>query len=155
MLSVKTKENTLQYKHFLVASLRNMGFTYVSLGFKRLDQEDVLGIFSHDDWQREYVTNSYFLHDPLLNAALKITDCFLIWDHISPKDDHAFEIMNLRNNMCDTCSGITFSYVENNVHIVLAVGGEESYADFSMRYTGNFEKIRKVSNEIMNDALSA
>lgn len=151
MFVVKAKEDNFQFKDSFIDSIHDMGFSYVSLGFKKLDQEKILSIFSHKNWQEEYVSKSYFLKDPLLNTALKLQNIFILWDCVAIQSKDAAEVMSIREKMCDVRSGITLSSVFDDTLMILAIAGKENSLSFSERYLKNFDRIKHLTNGVMNE----
>jgi hypothetical protein len=88
------------YKNF-----ESMGINYIGHG--HLDSAGSWhGYFSNKEWEKIYIENQFYLHEPLTNVLLKTTKPVFFCDMASLEDKK--EIMKYRSQICNIIKGLSF-----------------------------------------------
>jgi Autoinducer binding domain len=108
----------------LLGVIKGLGVDYVSLG--AIKEEKVTCVFSNLDWQQRYLNCCLYLYDPSFKAAIGLANFPFLWSSITRNTKKSSQVMSLRCEALNVCSGLTININANNkkTNLLLTLGSQ-------------------------------
>lgn len=130
----------LLYKNF-----ESIGVNYVGHGHIN-STGTWYGYFSNKDWEKIYVENQFYLHEPLTEVLLKTTRPVFFWDMAHLEDKKG--IMKHRSQICKIIKGLSFMIETEKGQNFLSLGFSSNHINCLDFFIENKEQVSSLFKDL-------
>ncbi|HLD95128.1 MAG TPA: autoinducer binding domain-containing protein [Alphaproteobacteria bacterium] len=127
----------------LFDKLKNIGFSYVSLGLQLPQQRKVLSLFSDKNWEEVYRKNNWYDKDPIVRSAHSQFDSPIIWSATPLETKSSSCVAKNRLDVIDTTDGVSFCLQGKIYTFIVGLSSKDDRISIMEKFVLSYSEIKE------------